>query len=941
MKTHTKLKADLKNAIENIKSITSYLEKRKDESVAGVGAECQKAATLLKSIVANNELPEVYKVAVVGRFKAGKSSFVNELLESKLAGEDTSPETAAVTTFTYGDKVRATISLIAPDAWQEQKKLYQHDQNNVEAHRVKMWETFSRPRKSADGSEQETFDLEKIESELLHNSEGAVTIELNVSDGKNAEKLFREKLKLYTSGSKPYHCLVSSISITTPAPILRESIELVDTPGLGDTERFRVSLTEKAVEDVDAILLLTKSGVAYGQEEKDFLISVLRKGCVKQLVIVITQVDQTYEQHLKAARDNDEDPDPVVTRVAKEKARIRTEISKTLEELTGSDSSVRRGYLDQFASVDVVFTSVMAHRDNKANLRPVVSLSDGDPGGLIDFKERLSRVLSAESRFSVASRQILNESKGVLDALGDTLDAKVDALRNSKNGQEVERRLSSFRNKFKAICEGIAEELTETYQTFKDSTDLRLSAQENTIENIVLKAEKELNKFRIGDVGKHWRSRRHSNWGYLTELQSKVANRIFPLVQELLESHVEDFSSYVRRHERKLSKLTKDAEALASELQLGQFANFDIKRKLKESTTKVVDRAQEQLLGEQEKIIKLLDSFVTEEVEDKISNQRKIVADIWGRGTSVAQQRKVNEFYDAIEAILSTALNTHLTNRNSAFARGLLLAAEHAPKETFQEIDVQLESAIDNLRQVAEMTVLGEREAAEKLIQRVLERAREISTACHSLLDELTADSSEGHTEDNNPAWLESKLPSVPAQVNIEDWVSDVHRRATHLHSTFILKDGETGWPLSRIFSPDFFAGTERLRIVDKYLCKYHQLRNLSDFLLLLVENAKPRTVEIYTGHPSAEFIDSTKKFFDELSKQFFGTYGISIDVWFKTDLHDRYIFLDKGYVAKLGRGLDIYKPSSGLAVHRQESRRVRACEVTIMKVATPLELQV
>lgn len=933
MKSHVKLKEELSNAVENIKSIASYLQNKTNEKIAGVGAECEKASTLLRAIVANNELPQTYKVAVVGRFKAGKSSFVNELLGSKLAGEDTSPETAAITTFTYGEIVRARISLIDKETWSQQKQLYEQDPKNIEAHRAKMWESFSKPRKNADGSEQERFDLEKIERELLGGSESEVVIELNSSDGKNAEKVFREKLKLYTSGSKPHHCLVSSIDITTPAAILRDSIELVDTPGLGDTERFRVSLTQKAVENVDAILLLTKSGVAYGQEEKDFLISILRKGCVKQLVIVITQVDQTYEQHLKAARDNDDEADSIEARISAERNRVRSEIAKTLEELSGAESAVTMGYLEQFSSVDVVFTSVMAHRDSRAGDRPVVSLSKDDPGGLIDFKKRLSNVLSSESRLSSAAKQVLNQSRSVLDGLAETLDSKINALRSAKNGEEVERRLSSFRSQFEEICKGTAKELTETFLTFKSSTDIRLDAQNGVIEGIVLKAEKELNKFRIGDVGRHWRTRRNSNWGYLTELQSKVANRIFPLVQALLETHVEDFSSYVRRHERKLSKLTKEAELLATELQLGQFANFDIKRKLRESTSRVLERAQEQLVGEQEQIIKLLDSFVTQEVEDKITEQRLVVSSIWGRGTTVAQQREVNLFYDAIEKILSDALTSHLTSRNVGFARVLLAAAEHAPKETFQEVDVQLESAIENLRQAAEMTVMGEREAAEKLIQRISDKAGETVAHCTSLLEYLASISLEQEVlKETSESSFSDPLPGEIAS-NADDWASKLLVRATELFATHTLKDGDKGWPYNRIFTEEFFHGSERFRIVDPYLTKYHQLRNLSDFLLLIVENSRPKVVEIYTAHFAADNSESNKKFFNNLCTDFFQSHGVLLEIHHEAALHDRYIFSDKGFVAKMGRGLDIFKPSTGLAVHRQESRKVRACEIFVMQV--------
>ena len=78
MKTPAKLREELNNAIANIKSIQKNLKGRAEEKIAGVGAECVKTAAVLEAIIDNNKLPESYKVAVVGRFKAGKSSFVNE-----------------------------------------------------------------------------------------------------------------------------------------------------------------------------------------------------------------------------------------------------------------------------------------------------------------------------------------------------------------------------------------------------------------------------------------------------------------------------------------------------------------------------------------------------------------------------------------------------------------------------------------------------------------------------------------------------------------------------------------------------------------------------------------------------------------------------------------------------------------------------------------------
>jgi hypothetical protein len=929
MRSPAQLRLELNNAISNIKSIQKYLKTKESESIAGVGIECSKTADSLENIIKNNQLPESYRVAVVGRFKAGKSSFVNELLEGKLAGEDTSPETAAVTTFTYGPVIEAKINLINKTSWEEQKKLFSDDPKNMDAHRIKMWESFSKSKKNADGIE-EKFDLNDIEASLIKNDKNEILISYDNSGAKGVEKAFRDKLKMYTSGSKPYHCLVSSINITCPSALLKDGIELIDTPGLDDTERFRVSLTEESVEHVDAILFLTKSGAAYGQSEKDFLLTLLRKGTIKQLMIVITQVDQTYDQHVKSAEQNDEEPQSIAQRISMERFRIREEIRKTLDELAGADSSVTRNYTEQFSNIEIVFTSVMAHRDHKANKTPGVYIQSSDPGGLLSFKKQLSSVLSTESRLAVSAGLILNQSKGSLEGLSEVLEGKVSAIKNTKNREEVERRLGNFRAKFAEICKGTESELKEVFGTFKESTEIRLNNQKNSIENIVLKAGKELNKFRTLDVGRHWRTRRNENWGYMYDLQSRVANKIFPTVQEMLESHVEDFSSYVRRHERKISKLTKDAVTSAVDLELGEFANFDIKKQLKESTNKILEKAQEQIVSEQEQIIKLLDSFITEEVENKISVKRTEVANIWGKGTTSAQQNQVNEFYDAIENILAEALSAYITKRNFSFAMSLVKTAEHAPKETFQEVDIQLENALENLRQAAEMVLDGQKENAEKTLNEIAGRAKKTNTSLDDVLS-LLSDRPEDDLEEINRTLPSEKLDLGSEKNKTKlDWTEEALNTCTTLFATHSIKDGDLGWPYSRIFNASIFTAAQKIRLVEPYLVKSHQLRNLQELLLYIVDNSKPKLIEVLTLPFPIEKQEYNTRHFDNLAKNIFKDYGVTLELLFSHELHDRYLFSDAGYVAKLGRGLDIYKPSPGLAAHRQESRKVRACEITI-----------
>lgn len=63
------------------------------------------------------------------------------------------------------------------------------------------------------------------------------------------------------------------------------------------------------------------------------MLSLLRKGTVKQLIVVITQVDLTYGKHVRTAEDNDEEPETLGKRIERERVRISREVAATLNDL--------------------------------------------------------------------------------------------------------------------------------------------------------------------------------------------------------------------------------------------------------------------------------------------------------------------------------------------------------------------------------------------------------------------------------------------------------------------------------------------------------------------------------------------------------------------------------------------------------------------------------
>lgn len=952
----------LRASVDAIKQMLSERVKDPRQPTWGVGRDCAKAVDSLGKILDQQQIPPSYKVAVVGRFKAGKSSFVNEMLGAKLAGEDTNRETAAVTTFRHGRAVKATIRFVSAEAWAGMRDLHAEDPKHVDAFRVKTWEGFrgKPPKSTADGEAAETFDLNALEKLYVRPGGHSIQIELQKQGEKSGEPAFRKKLKEFTSGNRPHHCLVEDIEITSPAEILEEGVLLIDTPGLEDTERFRVALTERAVEGVDAVLFLTKSGASYGQPEKDFVLTLLRKGTVKQLMFVVTQIDHTYEQHCRNAENNDEEPDSIARRVAIEEANVRAEIQATLAELAADDSPAVRRYQEQLGEVQVAFTSAANHRDWKAGKDVKAGLYAGDPGGIDSVKRRLLRLLSTESRLANVARNIANGSKSALDDLLGVIESRRLALRDIKDGEVAEQRLATFRDEF-AACrqrfESAAEsELRVLEQNLADSHN----RNKTLIENIGLLAERELADVETNDVGRHWRTRRSGYWGYMHGLQARIANRIFPKVQSLLSDMTGHFAAFVSRFEKHLNALSTSSRELSEKLELGAGLPLDFTAALKGALEKSMKAADELIAAEEQKIVSVLDDFVDDEVSERITAAREKVSNIWGQGTTYSQSVQVRAFYAELKELLQEALRSHLAKSAKEFGGFLGTEAAGVPRNAIAEVNAVLANAEQDLKAAAAAKHGEAREQFEKAAELiaadsrvVIERSQAVlqrigaaeasSTAAATSAPLMPAAPKVVKTEPRAAAKTDAKPATVAASpkrasgtIDGDDWVETVQARATEMIERLTLAEDSQNWEWGRIFKPELVKGSAKVALFDPYLSQHHQLRNLKEFVIAIAEAAKPKELQVVTSPTWTEPESASARTFDKIAQDVFQDYGVVLTVKVDKAQHDRAVVCDNGTLFKLGRGLDIYKPATGLASHRHASRRVRRCEIDVFRVPSP-----
>ena len=848
------------------------------------------------------------------------------------------PETAAVTTFKHGPNVQASIRFVSRAVWLELKALYADNPKHMDAHRIRSWEGFKIPKKPKEGEPEKVFDLAGLERENVRDGGHTVTLELPADATKKATTEFRRRLKEYTSAGSPLHCLVDSIDITTPAEILDQGVLLIDTPGLGDTERFRVALTEKVVTGVDVVLFLTKSGASYDQSEKDFLLSLLRKGTVKQLIVVVTQIDETYNKVLAEADDNDEDPEPIAVCIARERAKITREIADTLKDL-GQDESLHR-YQEQLGEVPIAFTSARLHRDWKENKSLPFVIEAADPGGVEQLKARLLKLLSTESRLAQTAENIVKGASNSLLDLQAVLQAKLKALHNTQNKEVAEQKLHTFRDEFGQAREGFARTVEQQIKLLKDRLDGQPLRDETLLGYIGALAEQPLSSFETDDMGKHWKTRRNGGWGHMYGLQASVANLVFPKVQQLLEVRTALFSKFATQFELALNRLASESERIAQRLELGASVPLDVSGKLKMVLDRSVERAHEVVAKAEQDVLRLLDDFVTDDVADRISEKRRVVESIWDAGTTVRQNAEIKAFYREVKSLLKEALNNYLKESSRQFGAFLLAEAAAAPRDAMDDVQVLLEQAADNILAATAEHLAGQREAALTLIdvvegeiQQTLIHVRAVLPLPNDAAVQTMPVRVSTQLEDLSQPAGTARISPPLAQPESEDWAERIQAEATASVARLQLLDGATGWSYEHLFAQRFLRGALHLSLVDPYLADPHQLRNLKEFLLHVAEVAKPKAIEVVTAVSPVDRSVQQDRVLGEVSKELFEQFGVALTWRRETGLHDRCLRLDHGVLFKLGRGLDVYKPALGLSAHRPASRRVRSTEIDVFAV--------
>ena len=249
-------------------------------------------------------------IAVVGRVKAGKSTFLNMLL---FEGKDVlprafTPKTATLTKIEYAPQNALEVEYYSPEDWQSLMNLAKSDSSVEEAKAAR--ELAADVRASGiNPGEYTQRDKERIDFP--------------------SEDELMGKLNYYVGDNGTLTPLVKSVILYINRKEL-EGISIVDTPGLNDPVLSRTQQTRQFLELCDSIFFLSPASHFLNRGDVDLLRAQLPQKGIAGLTLICSRFDEGLV-------DANYDMDSLEETIADTKKRLRRHSVQTF---SGKDTPV-------------------------------------------------------------------------------------------------------------------------------------------------------------------------------------------------------------------------------------------------------------------------------------------------------------------------------------------------------------------------------------------------------------------------------------------------------------------------------------------------------------------------------------------------------------------------------------------------------------------------
>lgn len=195
---------------------------------------------------------DTFKIQIVGTFKNGKSTFINALLGEDILPTKALPCTSVINEIKYGETKKAILNFRNPLPETLLSDIPAVTLNHMKAHGMK--------------------DVPSMEIEYDRISD-YVTIPI---DGDPDE----------ISLKSPY----LSVELYYPSPLLKEGVEIIDSPGLNENDE-RTAVTLEYLDKADAIIFLLDATKACAKDEMETIDDILVPKGFDDMFFVVNRFD--------------------------------------------------------------------------------------------------------------------------------------------------------------------------------------------------------------------------------------------------------------------------------------------------------------------------------------------------------------------------------------------------------------------------------------------------------------------------------------------------------------------------------------------------------------------------------------------------------------------------------------------------------------------------
>ncbi len=289
----------------------------------------------------------------------------------------------------------------------------------------------------------------------------------------------------------------------------------------------------------------------------------------------------------------------------------------------------------------------------------------------------------------------------VIEHLRLSFSSRLDALESDYNADKVQAESEKIREALGKQLDFFQNEIAVPIQALTDEQQALGKHLPIHLDSICLLANSVLHDLEKTDLALHWKSRRYGRWGYLHNLQTKIADMIFPRIEIILNNYIGQLDNFSNSISKQVEHLQQEVRHIEQNNKLTGLDSLSLSSCQERVLVNLNKLTNQYTASQRDSIIKQLDDFVTDEVKNKISVARDNVSDISGKGTTWRQNSEVASFYQEVRQLLSNALRVYLEVQLNNFADGLLSQAKavqpQISKELMAQLDIRIEAIQSNL----------------------------------------------------------------------------------------------------------------------------------------------------------------------------------------------------------------------------------------------------